>query len=270
MLNLGLKSSTKESQIRDRLQYQPNVFEFFTAENDFTSEGLKRLAYDIEWVKSAATTKIILHHPMKFKGVATEIVAPQKQCPELYYFIDHSTNALLQLANDFQVQVLVHGAYSRQTENFIAMYPSLTAASQAVFHRLDHFKELGGKLIMFENSISPLFAYGDPAYEQEILAHNYRLAFDISHCFITTSGDNNALQQSLQHLAAQVVHYHLVDSLGKQHDSLTIGQGEVDWQAVMPLLNPQATNIFEIQLKDEENAAEQVASYRYLKKLKAN
>ena len=267
MIDLGLKASTKFSQIKDRLQYQPEVFEFYTDENDFTSEGLKRLEYDIEWVKNEATDKIILHHPMKYRGIATELVAPESNCPQLYHFIEQSSLDLLQLAKKHHVQTLIHGAYARQTQHFISMYPSLSKAEEALFERLDHFKKLGGKNVMFENSISPLFAYGYPVDEEKILAHHYRLAFDVSHCFIKTHGDNQALINSLQNLKDDVVHYHLVDSMGQAHDSLPVGDGKIDWKRVLPCLNPQATNIFEIKLADENNATEQVASYHYLKDL---
>ena len=46
---LGLKASTDERQIRDRLQYHPDVFEFHLTEADFTASGwqhfLKMVAY---------------------------------------------------------------------------------------------------------------------------------------------------------------------------------------------------------------------------------
>lgn len=268
MVDLGLKAGTSERQIKDRLQYDPDVFEFFTDENDFTPDGLKRLAYDIEWVMCEATAKIVLHHPMKYQGQATELVAPESKCPQLYSFIERTSLYLLQFAFDYNIQLLLHGAYARQTDHFISMYPSVEKANEALFKRLDHFKELGQDHIMFENSISALFSYGEPASEKEILAHNYRLAFDTSHCFIKVHGSNQALINSLKNLRSDVVHYHLVDSKGKKHDGLPLGQGYIDWAKVMPCLNPAATNIFEIQLPDQNDGREQVDSYNYLRELR--
>lgn len=117
---------------------------------------------------------------------------------------------------------------------------------------------------MFENSISPVFFYGDPAVEDAILAHGYRLAYDVSHAFITVHGDNDRLIASLDHLKEQIVHYHLVDSMGQTHDSLPLGEGRIAWPRVLPHLNPAATDIYEIDLKDQANCAEQVASHQYL------
>ncbi|MCP0886133.1 TIM barrel protein [Ligilactobacillus sp. WILCCON 0076] len=263
-IDLGLKASVAPEQLNNRLLYKPDVFEFFTSEEDFTADGLKRLAAAIEKVKATATDKIVLHHPMRYQNEFTEIIAPQSTFPELYYFIDKSTNDLLQLAFDYDVQVLVHGSYSRHTNNFIALYPNLNSAQQAAFSRLDKFTALGQEHIMFENSISPIFYYGEKQEDRSILARNYRLAFDTSHCFIKQNGSNKDLLASLKRLRSQIVHYHLVDSMGKKHDSLPLGKGNIDWKNVLPLLNPNATSIYEIVLKDQTDATEQLQSHEYL------
>lgn len=264
---LGLKASTAKSQLSDRLKYQPAVFEFFTDENDFTADGLKRLAAAIELVKATATNKIVLHHPMRFKGEYTELAAPKAVFPELVKFIDQSTNELLQLAFDQKIQVLVHGSYSRHTQRMIDLYPSFEFAEAAVFKKLDYFAHLGQQRIMFENSLSPIFYFGDEKMDQFILDRNYRLAFDTSHCFIKVNGSNQQLVASLKRLEPQIVHYHLVDSMGLKHDSLPLGKGKINWQQVLPVLNPQATNIYEINLKNQDNCQEQLASHRYLSKI---
>ena len=144
---------------------------------------------------------------------------------------------------------------------------SVEDARNAVYQRLDRFADAGGEYIMFENSIAPVFAYGDPLQEDEILAHNYRLAFDTSHCFIELHGNNQKLASSLEHLKDRTVHYHLVDSMGKTHDSLTLGTGKIDWANVLPHLNPVATSIYEINLHDQNNCREQIDSHNYLLKL---
>jgi hypothetical protein len=264
---LGLKAGTDPKQLTDRLMYHPAVFEFFTNENDFTSEGLKRLKRAIQLVQSTATNKIVLHHPMRFQGEFTELIAPQRVFPELVKFIDYSTTELLQLSFDLNVQTLVHGSYLRHTQQMIDLYPSLPAAEQAAFHKLDHLTKLGKNHIMFENSISPIFYFGDENVEKQIIERHYRLAFDTSHCFIKVHGDNQKLIASLQHLKKYIVHYHLVDSMGVKHDSLALGKGKIDWQQVLCCLNPQATNIYEINLKNMNDCREQLQSHQYLLKL---
>ena len=176
-----------------------------------------------------------------------------------------TTEKLLYLADDLDVQVLVHGGYAGpESHYFVSLYPNVETAREAVYQRLDRFAAAGGDHIMFENSIAPVFAYGDPDQEDEILDHNYRLAFDTSHCFIELHGDNQGLQQSLEHLKNNIVHYHLVDSMGKTHDSLTLGTGKIDWAAVLPRLNTAATSIYEINLKNQNDCREQLESHKYL------
>ena len=80
-------------------------------------------------------------------------------------------------------------------------------------------------------------------------------------------GDQNAFLQSLATLREHVVHYHLVDSMGLKHDGLQLGTGKIDWARVLPLLNPDASSIYEIQLADQNDAREMIASHRYLTQL---
>lgn len=262
---LGLKGSSDRVQIDDRLQHHPAVYEFFTAASDFTTDGYRRLYDAVQYVQSQGISQIVLHHPMKFGNHHSDVVAPERYYPDLYRFIETTTEQLIRLGHDLNVQVLVHGGYSGpEVEHMVDLYPSVAAARQAVYHRLDRFADAGGEQIMFENSIAPVFAYGHPNQEDEILAHHYRLAFDTSHCFIELHGDNAGLQRSLRHLAPAVVHYHLVDSMGQTHDSLPLGKGKVDWAPVLPLLNPAATSIYEINLRDQTNCQEQLASHEYL------
>lgn len=263
-IQLGLKASTDSEQIEDRLLYKPEVFEFYTCENDFTKDGLRRFRYDFERIRSTGVKHIVMHHPMRFHGQFTELIAPYDKCRDLYNFIDRSTNDLLQLAFDYDAQLLVHGSYSRQTQSYINMWGGTEQARKQAYHRMDSFAALGRDHIMFENSISPIFYYGDEDEDRYILDKGYRLAFDTSHCFIKCRGDNEKLLGSLSRLKDHIVHYHLVDSMGETHDSLQLGKGRIDWERVLPLLNDNATDIYEIILKDQRDASEQVASHEYL------
>ena len=60
-----------------------------------------------------------------------------------------------------------------------------------------------------------------------------------------------------------IIHYHLVDSLGKRHDSLTLGQGKIHWAESLPLFNEHATSI----LKDLNKPIKQLESHAYLTKI---
>ena len=266
---LGLKASSDWGQIKDRLQYHPDVFEFFTDVPDFTSQGIQHLRQAIEYVQDQGVTNIVLHQPMNFKGYHSELIVPEQQFPELHEFVMTTAHQLINLAIATDSQCLIHGSYDGE-HGFKAMlsaYGSLQNAQAACYHRLDQLKKLGSDHVMFENSISPVFAYGDPQVENEIIRHQFSLVADVSHIFISLHGDNERLVASLRHLKNNIYHYHLVDSLGQTHDSLPIGTGKIDWPSVIPLLNPSATTIYEINLKNQLDCQEQLASHQYLSTL---
>ena len=73
---LGLKGSSSREQIDDRLRYQPQVYEFFTAANDFTPEGYQHLREAIQYVQSRGVRHTVLHHPMSFGEYHADVVAP--------------------------------------------------------------------------------------------------------------------------------------------------------------------------------------------------
>lgn len=108
---------------------------------------------------------------------------------------------------------MVHGSYEIQTQQFLDDYSNLAEATDFLWKKLDAFQELGKDKIMFENSISPLFYFGEEEMDREIYARKYRLAYDVSHAFIKLQGNQVALEKSLAYLKNNIVHYHLADLL---------------------------------------------------------
>ncbi|MCI1892801.1 MAG: TIM barrel protein [Schleiferilactobacillus harbinensis] len=265
---LGLKASTDPAQIAERLRYSPTVFEFFTTPADCTPAGLNHLQKMIEWVQHT-THRIVIHHPMSYRGHHVEVSTPARIDPAMAQFVTTSTQDLLKVAREMDVQLLIHGSYNAPVQTINAEFGDVATGRQAVLDELDHWRDVGGDHIMFENSISPIYPYSDPVFNQAILAHHYRLAFDTSHTFIAAHGNNDVLVASLQQLAPAIVHYHLVDSMGQFHDSLPLGQGRIDWARVWPTLNQTATNIYEITLANQLDSTAQRASHTYLEHIKA-
>lgn len=263
MPTLGLKASTSFEQLNERLKYRPSVFEFYTTAADMTQSGLAHLKAMIAYVKATGVRTIVIHHPMAFNHHHNEISVSALADPESYQFMMTSTESLIELAVACNVQVLIHGAYSQTVPN----KRELMAARRRVFKRLDYFQALGGNHVMIENSTSPVFDFGDPEIEREVMAHHYRLCYDTSHGFIVLHGNNDQLVRSIRRLAPQTVHYHLVDSMGVTHDSLPLGRGKIDWYRVMGVVNPTASNIYEIDLADQNDCQEMRDSHAYLTQL---
>lgn len=260
---LGLKANTSRKQIDERLQYHPSVFEFYTDAHDVTPAGLAHLEEVVKYVQSAGIRHIVIHHPMAYDHHHNDVAVSALKDPAGYQFMMTSSEVLIGLAIKLNIQVLIHGGYSEE-KPVIDAFGDLKSARKMIFARLDYFQKIGGEHVMFENSTSPAFDYGDAGLEKTVIEHGYRLCYDISHGFIVLHGDNDKLVQSIARLAPQTVHYHFVDSMGQHHDSLQLGKGRIDWQRVMQVVNPKATNIYEIDLADQNDSREMRASHQYL------
>ncbi|RRK11089.1 sugar phosphate isomerase/epimerase [Lactiplantibacillus garii] len=264
-VRLGLKASDQPEQLLNRLQYRPDVFEFFTSPADFEPAAFKELKTAVKFVQANVTTKVIIHHPMNYQGLhLDQLLDPQRQ-PEAYQFLQSSTAQLLDLANDLDVRVLVHGGYGGS--ELLDQYPSVSEARTVVFSRLDELVRQANGHVIIENGITPSFMYGDPQLDEMIIQHHLPLVCDLSHVFIGLHGDMGLTMLALKRLRPLIQHYHLVDSLGQQHDSLPLGHGLIDWQRVLPMLNPKATMIYEVPDETDATCANMLSSYHYLRNM---
>lgn len=266
MMQLGLKASTNKVQIDDRLQYQPDVFEFHLEDTDFTSAGWQHFIKMVSYV-SDKVPHIVFHHPMKWHDQRCELYTNSAVNPALHDFVMQSATQLIKLAQDIDGYALIHGAYKNNLPKIVTNWSTVSKAQDVVFERMNQLREIAPDNVVFENGTSPVYAYGDAEFENRIIAADLPLACDVSHTFISVHGNNDALINSLQHLKSQIKHYHLVDSMGQRHDSLTLGKGLVDWQRVLNELNPQASRIYEINLADQQHCQEMMASHEYLMSL---
>lgn len=266
-VQLGLKASQTPAQLMNRLQYRPQVFEFFTSEADFDSAAFAALKAAVLFVKENVTEQIVIHHPMSYHGVHLDQLLDPKREAEAYQFLHDSTAALLGLATEVDVKVLVHGGYGSDSVPLINEYESLSVARDVVFERLDELVRQGSGHVMIENGVTASFMYGDPQLDERIIQHHYPLVCDLSHVFIALHGDMDLTMLALKRLAPLIQHYHLVDSMGQRHDSLPLGQGLIDWQRVLPVLNPRATMIYEVPDETDATCGNMLSSYHYLRAL---
>jgi len=268
IVQLGLKASAEPAQLMDRLQYRPTTFEFFTSAADLEPDGVKRLKTAIEFVKINVTKDVVIHHPMSYHGVHLDQLLDPSRQPEAYQFLQSSTAQLLELVTAEDCRLLVHGGYGgSESSALVQEYASLNEAREVVFARLDELVHQGNGHVMIENGITDSFMYGDPQLDELIIQHQLPLVCDLSHVFIGLHGDMALTMLSLKRLKPLIQHYHLVDSLGQKHDSLPLGAGLIDWQQVLPVLNPTASMIYEVPDAVDGTCANMLASYHYLRNL---
>lgn len=267
-VRLGLKAGAATEQLLDRLRYRPEFFEFYTQAADLEGEAFKKFKQAVTFVQRAVTPNVIIHHPMQYQGRHLDQLLDPVRQPEAYQFLQRSTDQLINLAYETGAKLLVHGGYGGQeTQQLISEYPSLSAARETVFNRLDQLIAAGHGRVMIENGITPSFMYGDPQLDEQIIQHQWPLVCDVSHVFIGLHGDMDLTALTLKRLRPLIQHYHLVDSMGQQHDSLPLGRGRVDWNRVLPLLNPGASMIYEVPDATDATCRNMLESYHYLRGL---
>lgn len=266
-IQLGLKAAQDPAQLMNRLQYRPQVFEFFTSAADFEPAAFQALKAAVQFVKTNVTEQIVIHHPMSYQGVHLDQLLDPHREAGAYQFLQTSTAQLLELATELDVKILVHGGYGSDSAPLIKAYDSLATARDVVFEQLDELVRQANGHVIIENGVTASFMYGDPQLDERIIQHHYPLVCDLSHVFIALHGDMALTMLALKRLAPLIQHYHLVDSMGQRHDSLPLGQGLIDWPRVLPVLNPHATMIYEVPDETDATCANMLSSYHYLRAL---
>lgn len=249
-IKLGLKSSPDPEQFQNRMDYCPEYFEFHLDEAWMHNDWSRQFSY-----ASEVCEQVILHAPLSLTGkpimlTDTSIIGEKR----FLLYKDYITQLLKMCAKVRNNRVLAH---------MTAMPTCNTSSYQygIMLQRLHELALLGGNNIIFENTSKGAFSFGTLEGDLNIMRSKVRLAYDISHAFITLNGNNDYLQRSMLRLAPYVDHYHIVDSKGLHHDSLPLGEGLIDWKNIFPCMSPTATYVYEINCRDINKCDEMIASY---------
>lgn len=284
MIKLGLKSDCSPEQLENRLKLPFECYEFHLWFRDLeTSEGLENLEQKIQLLQEKGCTNLVLHQPIKnsLNFVQIAVVCPNDK--QNYLDFMYSTEQLAYLARKYDVRCLIHSSYNTpemtdDDNDLNNIYNSNQTYFDVMIERYKYFNTISGGRLMLENSTNTSIFYGDRFVENKLIeaVPDINLCYDISHAFISinkylTNYDkeraNDLLIESLRNLKDNIVHYHVVDSLGEFHDSLKVGDGLIDWKRVLSELNPNATMIFECYEQDITIPENEQASYDYLVKL---
>lgn len=131
-MQLGLKASTNEEQIDNRLQHHPDVFEFHMTEDDFTPAGWAHFEQMVAKVQ-AVVPHVVFHHPMKWHGLRMELCVNKLVYPGLYDFLMNSSKQLISYAQQVGAVALIHGGYGLHPgeHNFADDWPDLATAKKS-------------------------------------------------------------------------------------------------------------------------------------------
>lgn len=68
-----LKSSLDKKQLKDRLQYKPEIMELHLVDKDLFGQNRISLVNKIKMLKRQ-NIKVYLHHPMRFENIPLDII----------------------------------------------------------------------------------------------------------------------------------------------------------------------------------------------------
>jgi hypothetical protein len=255
---IRVKTNIYEESIQDRLKYNPEIIEFHLNERDL--EDLDFLIKRIREIKGKGVA-VYLHHPMKKGEQFLDILSNDEEIKAYY---DWSTNILADICEQEDIYCVIHANYSGTLSSVITKENTLK-----VKERIESFLQIpGGNRLLWEDSIEGVFSYQNPYLFSHIIKPlELSITVDISHSFIALKGNNEVLQQVVKETAPYAKYYHVVDSLGAEHDSLELGKGRIEWENIVSYLQHKPF-IFEIGLEPPfTNCLPMIKSADYFKQL---
>lgn len=260
MKNIRLKTALVPEQIHDRMHYHPEILELhLIEENLFEPE---KLVNQIQAFKSNGV-RVYLHHPSKFNGQYLDIISSNK---EVRNFYNWSSEMLASICKQEKIKCVIHCHYSQSESSYFYDQSRRIETRK----RIEEILRMGDDCFLWEDTTRGIFSADNPYLLSEIVKPlNLPLNIDISHSFIACKGDNDKLRRHLETFHSYAHYYHVVDSMGKTHDSLPLGKGRIDWNMVKPYIK-NTDFIFEIDLKDSNylNCQPMIESAKYYNDLK--
>lgn len=254
-----------KEQVKDRLQQEGiDIYEIHLQEDDLFGQKYKELEQLIRDIQ-AKGVKVYLHHPMTIQGQTLHVNASNSMRSD---YFNLTTRMLVELCEKHDIYVVVHINYGsdkisqgKHDELEEPEYADKNSYIQTVSNMLSIDRKIGKGRILWENGIVGVGAYREDLMLAEIMGGTeLKLCFDVSHAFISLHGNNEKLKQTMDILEDNIAYFHVVDSMGEIHDSLVIGEGNIDF----PNLYNQVIEkdyIYEIGLKNFNDCSEMVESH---------
>lgn len=258
-MKLGLKGAVQDSQFLERLEHEPDVLELHLVEDDLFGEKRQELERKIDYAQERGI-QVVLHHPITYKGRRVNII---DTIPSYKLYYDLSTHILAEIIEKFSIECVIHSNYGNIPFNEDKYKQEFNTWKDEI----DKLNHLTKGRFLWENSCGGYFSGKNPTlYEDIVKPLGLNTCYDVSHAFISFYGDNKKLYEDMRKMENHARHYHVVDSMGELHDSLTLGEGKIDWKPLKDMI-VQKSYIYEIGLRDQENCKEMLDSHEYFKSI---
>lgn len=253
-MKLGLKGDIYPQQLFNRLSYEPDIIEFYLREEDILGPGRIRLEETIIYCQLLGI-KVFIHFPMRYNGKDSSAILDNSESQAFYLF---SLEVMAEIVKKYNIKCVVHPIRPNESKP--------EESKLKLIESISYFMDKSNNRFLWEN-LSSGFDLSDNSISDEVIGTlSPPLCFDVSHAFISHKGNNDELMRLLSKYEDNIEYFHVVDSMGKFHDSLELGKGGIDWGRVKPFLKGKPY-IYEIDLKDQDYAGEQMNSHDYLSKL---
>lgn len=259
---LGLKTNIKDIDVRDRIEYEPDLVELHLVEGDLFGDGLVQLEKVIKRIQYTGA-KVYLHHPMRVHGMYLNVNAKDNIQGD---FFKLSTRILVEIAKRYDLKIVVHFSYDNSERGGVELEEpyecDIMLLEETVQNAVIIDKEIGCGRLLWENSDVGVGSYGkDLVFARLVLQSKLRLCIDISHLFLSVKGDNEELQRILNLLEPSIDYFHFVDSMGEEHDGLILGEGKVDIPKIVDMVLSH-DYIYEICLRNNRFCNEMIESHK--------
>lgn len=258
---IRLKGNLEQSNLENRLSYNPDILEFYLNDLDLKDHGLIRERIRLLHDRGV---KPYLHHPPMCRGEYLDILSGSPQVRRFYH---ESCELLARICREERAKCVVHAHYVH-TDSCRNITRERTVILREEIRKVMAYSR---EAFVWEDSTEGLFSFGCNPYLIDDLIEPLELPLtvDVSHTFISFRGDNERLRDILVRTEPFARYYHLVDSMGIEHDSLPLGLGRIDWRMVKPIVL-EKDFIFEITLSgDHSDCTPMVNSAHYFADVEA-
>jgi len=264
-LKLGLKGDVSNTQVSNRLQQEMDIYEIHLHEDDLFGAKYKYLDNLITGIQSTGV-KVYLHQPMMIHGQMLHVNAVDSKIAD---YLTLSTRILVELCEKHDIYTVVHMNYTSPENNPFreVQHPRREALIETIQNMIAFDEHIGKGRILWENGIMGVGGYMPDLELARLLSKtSLKLCFDVSHACISLNGDNDKLVETIEVLKENIEYFHVVDSMGKKHDSLIIGQGIIDFERIQDYIL-EKDYIYETGLADFNDCNEMMESHRVFREM---
>jgi sugar phosphate isomerase/epimerase len=255
------KLGLSDVALADRLLRQAEWLEYHLYDHDLEERSHReQLEGQLVQLRDKGI-QAVLHMPLGKPGARYGMLAPHPQLIDRFYI---HAEQLAELCEKHGVPIVFHPMTGMYDE--LAKMPMPEQHAQLI-RAMETFDRRIGlcERFYFENVLEGPCSFKNPELPEVFRKTGAKMVLDTSHALISMKGDNQKVLELWDRLDEHIAYFHLVDSMGMNHDALILfdGIGEIaEWMKRIG----DRPYVLEIKLHDPDFAIEMEESYFRLKR----